>query len=1276
MRQNSRRWFGFAATLTTVVVCAPTLLDPAGHAAQAQQQATEPTVTGRLIGPDGEAAAGLEVQLILSPSSYARRLRELGETRALEVVDRALSDAGGRFDLAAERPGPYRIEILATAPDTTPATAVAPVYTRLLPLAESTALAPIQLPEMHHLVIGVSDEAGTPVEGAQIVAQATRWSNRESPGKAWEPPPRPRQPRPIDPVFGRAATRSDANGLARFHLPTPDANVFVFAAGFQLRASVVEGSGRYELRRHPGVTLRVVDSTGTPASRAVIRVAEDIAIPLALTDEHGEATVGLNSGEAISFQVETADRGFGRTEPIGIPGNDSARQHVVEVNVAPAVEVSGLAVDAETGLAIEGASVWLGGRPGNHAWSGRDGAFHLSTHPGTLYLSAAADGYRTEGLEVPLERLRSRTGFSIALMPTARITGIVTDSDGNPVAGASILVDHVDPRQSGVSLGSSGTSYQWRAAYGLDHQARSGSDGAFRLAGLDRRISHLLTVEAQGFIRSSTELPSMGSSAADPLNIVLNRGRRTWGKVVDTEGRRVQAASVVLLPARRDPRGGISLSYNSYLTATTNVEGVFEFPAVAAGSYQLTVDHSEFASRTPTSIEIPTGEGEIDIGSTTLTPGLEIEGLVVGPDRRPVAGARVSAFQRYATPGSTGAGSRTATADADGRFRIGGLQDSLVDVGVKADGYAGSHVKAVKPATNDVLEIELNGGAVLAGRVVDTRGDVVSSAMVTLFDPESFARFDALDRPAVETDDDGRFRFEFLRPGTWRASASAFTSAGRTGSTESVPIHLRIGEVREIELVLASHDAQVVGVVTNHLGNPVEQAKVTVVTTGDASGGPSSAAGSSWGTSAGPGGRFQSGPLPAGDATIVASHPEYRETVREITIDPGTNEVSLVLEPGLEISGSVRSADGRPIPLAAVIAEFDLAPEAMQQLMNDPSTRQRRGSPFQPIETLTDRNGDYRLTGLNAGAYKLKAWADGYGSGDGVGQRVRIEGGSVTGVDIMLPVQATIEVRISGSPLPGVNVRVNQGDFDFRTATEDPSGNHRIEGLGPGTWTVTAHAIDGRLVQQTVDLLAGDDTVVELRFEEGLNLTGWVTIAGQSPGDGAISLLGRTTQHRWTNLDRQGRFELQDVPPGVYTLSVAIPGATGANAGAIYHRTVEFLGDQDLRLDLESPAVLTGLVLDGEGRPLAGAFVGTVEAGTGAAGGAMPTSAVLYTGSFAGTATTDIDGRFELRSAPGSHDLLIASEGLSEQVVQVELAPGEYRQGLVLELRPATNQPP
>ena len=1266
-----------ATVAVVTLLCATWPTSTVGRLHAQPSEPAAPTVSGKLLAPDGSAAAGFEVRLIPSPGSYARRLSELGETEAISVVGRGLSDDQGRFELSAPRAGPYRLEILAAAPDTSPPTIVAPVYTRLLPLAEPTALAPIRLPEMHNLVIGVTDEAGTPVEEAQVVAQATRWSNRErrtadptllQPGRPWERPQQPHTPQPIDPVFGRAATRTDASGLARFHLPTPDANVFVFAAGFELRASVVEDGGSYELRRDPGVTLRVVDSRGTPVSRAVIRVAENIAIPLALTDEHGEATVGLNAGEAIPFQIETANRGFGRTEPIRIPADDSDRPRVVEVKVTPAVEVSGRAVDAETGLAIDGAAIWLGGRPGDHAWSGPDGTFLLSTRPGvdTLHLSAAAAGYRTEGTEVPLERLRSGSGFSITLMPTARITGIVTDSTGNPVAGASILVDRIDPRQSGASLGSSGTSYQWRAAYGLDHQARSELDGTFRLTGLDRRLSHLLTVEAPGFVRASTELPGIGSSAAEPLDIVLNRGHRTWGKVVDTDGRPVEAAGVALLPASRNPRGGTVLNYDSGLTATTDVDGVFEFPAIASGSYQLTVDHSEFASRTPTSIEIPEGEGEIDVGSTTLTPGLQIEGLVVGPDRRPVAGALVSALRPHTAPSPAGEGSRTATTDAGGRFRIGGLQDNPVDVGVQADGYAASHVKAVKPATNDLLEIELNRGAVLAGRVVDTAGDVVAGAMVILFNtgPGPLAGFNRPDQQPVTTDADGRFRVELLSPGSWLASASAHTSAGRAGSTENVPVHLRTGEVREIELILVSHDAQVVGVVTNHLGDAVEQAEVTVIA-GRALGR------SSWQSSAGPGGRFRSGPVPAGDATIVASHPEYRETVRDITIDPGPNDISLVLEPGLEISGSVRSADGRPIPLAAVMAEFDLAPEAMQQFMNDPSNHRRRGSPFQPIETLTDRNGDYRLTGLDAGAYRLEASADGYGSGNAVRQQVRLEGSSVARVDIVLPAQATIEVRISGPPPPGVSVRAHQGDFEFREAAQDPEGNHRVEGLGPGAWIVTASTIDGRSIQQTVELLAGDDTVVELRFEEGLNLTGWVTVAGQSPGGGGIALYRQDIQPRWANVDRNGRFDLAGVLPGSYTLLIGLPGATGLNASANYSRHVELLDDQDLRVDLEAPAVLAGLVLAADGRPLAGALVRTVETG---AGGPVPGSAVVFSGASGGVAVTDIDGRFELRSAPGSFDLVVASEGLAEQILPVELAPGEYRQGLVFELRPVTNQ--
>lgn len=771
----------------------------------------------------------------------------------------------------------------------------------------------------------------------------------------------------------------------------------------------------------------------------------------------------------------------------------------------------------------------------------------------------------------------------------------------------------------------------------------------------------LATDGAAGNQTEETEVPLERLQRVTGSTIVLMPTARITGTVVDAEGRPVEAASVVLVPAIRSPRGGTSLNYDSYLTAATGPDGVFEIPAVGGGSCHLIVDHVEFQSRPPTSVDIPADEGDTDLGRIQLTPGLRIEGLVVGPGGRPIAGAQVGAFQGYAPRGPTGEGSRTAITDTDGRFRIGGLPDGRVEVTAAADGYAESHLKGVDPSADDMLEIELNRGGTLTGRVVDSRGDAVA-ATVTLFDaePGPFAGF----HPGVQTDAEGRFRFDFLRPGTWRASAFAFTSGA---STESTPIHLRTGEVREIELVVANYDGQVVGVVTDHLGNPVDQTEVTITTGGNARTGPSST------MSVDPRGRFESQPVPTGAARIVASHPEYRETEREITIDPGTNEVSLVLEPGLEVSGSVRSSDGRPIPLAAVSAELDLSPEALQQFMGDPSNRARRGSPLQPVETLTDRNGDFRLGGLDDGVYKLTAWADGYGSGDAVGRQVRLKGGSAAGLDIILPAQATITIQIPGEPLPGLHVGVRQGLSDFREATQHTNGDYRIEGLGPGDWIVTARQTDGRSTQQTVSLVPGDDVVVELRFEEGLHLTGWVTVGGQSAVGGAVSLFREDAQPRWTDLGRDGRFELPGVLPGTYTLIVGIREAAGLRPGASYSRRVELLGDRELRVDLEAPAVLAGLVLDGEGRPLAGVLVSTVETGT---GGDVHGSAVRFVGADGGRAITDIDGKFELESAPGSFDLLVASEGLGHLTVPVELAPGEYRQGLVFELRPATNPQP
>ncbi len=1255
----------FAATLATALLCTLELFDPSGGALQAQQQSDPPTVVGRLIGPDLEPAVGLEVQLIPVPGSYVRRLRELGETDAVPIVDRARSDADGRFELLAPRPGPYRLEILAVEPVTTPPTAVAPVYTDLLPLAEPTTLADIRLPDMHDLVVGARDDAGKPVEGALVVARATRWSHRERQapqpeqihiGRPLQRPERPQQPAWLHPIFGRAVARTDTAGLVRLSLPTPDANVFVIAPGFELRAGMVEGRGRFELRPDPGVTLRVTDPGRTPVPRALVRVAENAAIPLALTNEDGEATVGLNSGEAIPFQVETSDRSLGRTQPIELPIDGSARPEVVHVSVAPAIELTGRAVDAETRRGIDGAVVWLNGRPGDHARPDAGGGFTLRTRPNIerLQLAAAATDYRTRTMEVPRERVRGRNGLSIELKPATRITGTVTDPSGNPVAGAQLLVDRIDPRQAGTSLGGPGTSYRWRAAYGLDHQAVSGADGTFQLTGLERRVAHQVTVEANGYLRTSIHLPAGNRMATpEPLEIVLERGRRAWGTVVDDQGQPVQGTAVAFLPVSRTPRGGISLSVDSDLTATTDPEGVFEFPAVGAGSYQLEVDHAEFVSPEPTDLDIPAGEGEFLIGEVTLAPGVTIEGVVSDPERRPVADARITAYQI----GPRSDGSRTATTDDAGRFRVGGLRDRLAELAVEADGFARSHLGSVRPATNDLIEIELDRGATLAGRVVDTRGSGVADVSVNLrtdfrrsVSPGTLRQYSG-QYPTTQTDDAGRFRFDTVEAGTWIAAVFGGPTAG---TAESDPIPLQTGDVREIELVLGSPGAQVEGVLTNHLGDPVQGAQITIIGNDVLAGRSASPMDSIRMSQTDSGGRFRIPGVRPGPSTITAGHGEYRDTAREITVEPGTNEVPLVLEPGLEITGSVRSADGRPIPLAALEAQAAPSPGYGQPSGSIPSLAWRIGTLGQPIETLTDSDGRYRLTGLNDGAYNLRAWADGYG-GSGPGQAVRLDGASVAGVDIVLLPEATIEVRIGGADPFGLVVRAFQDD-DHREAIRIADGRHRIDGLGPGDWTVYATEFDGRTVQQVVSLAAGDDASAELDFEEGLRLSGQITTAGEPVSGGTVMLFRTNTQTLGGGLDRQGRFEIGGLQPGAYLAWIAVADDT------VYRRRLELQTNREIRFDLEPPATLTGLVVDARtGQPLADAFVSPIVD----IGFPDPVPA--------GMVRSDTTGRFELRTAPGSLELLVGREGFSERRLSVELAPSEHRRGMVFELQPGAS---
>ena len=371
--------------------------DPAGGALHARQQAAAHTVAGTLIGPDLEPAAGLEVQLIPVPGSYDRRSRELGVADAVPLVDRARSDAEGRFELAATRSGPHQIEILATAPRTEPPTVVAPVYFRRVLREARKAVPPIQLPRMHRLAIGVVDEADQPVEGALVVVQAAHWSDPSS----W------RHRGKTTPTFGRGSARTDEDGMARFSLPTAKSSVAVSAPGFNLAVDdLSQDRAAFRLTRGDGVTFRVLDRDGTPVPEAVIRVGEDNAIPIALTDDRGEAIVGLAGRKGISYQIESEDGAFARTARVKREPPASGGPQIVEVRLWPAFELRGQVVDAKTNEPIELATLWIDGRLDRLAWAGPDGEFTLKTRadyvPPAIWV--AAPGYVAKRIWLGPER--------------------------------------------------------------------------------------------------------------------------------------------------------------------------------------------------------------------------------------------------------------------------------------------------------------------------------------------------------------------------------------------------------------------------------------------------------------------------------------------------------------------------------------------------------------------------------------------------------------------------------------------------------------------------------------------------------------------------------------------------------------------------------------------------------------------------------------------------------------------------------------------------------
>lgn len=144
----------------------------------------------------------------------------------------------------------------------------------------------------------------------------------------------------------------------------------------------------------------------------------------------------------------------------------------------------------------------------------------------------------------------------------------------------------------------------------------------------------------------------------------------------------------------------------------------------------ITLEHPDHA---PSSVVIrrPGSEsdeagvwGELVRGTqvVTLQPGYRVRGRVLGPERRPVVGARVATTWHEAG----------ATTDADGTFELGSFPRGEVTLVIQVEGYAPRRFQA--EAGGAPSEIVLEPGGELRARVTRPDGTPISGATLILED--------------------------------------------------------------------------------------------------------------------------------------------------------------------------------------------------------------------------------------------------------------------------------------------------------------------------------------------------------------------------------------------------------------------------------------------------------------------------------------------------------------------------------------------------------------
>ncbi len=1185
--------FRRAVTLTLLLQVIPSVLLAAGI-----------PILGRVLGPDGEAKARVEVSLEPIPPTYQRAVLRLAGQPGPEAVVNTRTSSDGTFELEAPEAGMWKVVVSARG--------MLRMEQRLIPLVEESVLPPLTLTPAADLEVRLVDAEGEPRPGA---VGAYPLGLR---GADWRP-------------SIRLASAAE-NGIASLPLGRDETiRLEILAEGHPLVIYEVSDESSVKIDLPAGVarTVRITDSQKRPLPKAIVFQGSAL-LPHGLSDDEGRLSVVLQAKAPPALMVSTADRWNGSFE-LGPRAKDG---EIRDLRLDPPTAVGGRVLDLSNQDPVAGALVWA--VRGESAVTDKHGRYDLEIGVyKSRWMQAAAVGYQQGRSQV--RDGDSTEAPAIALAPAAAIAGKVVDEAGKLLEGVAVEL-RLRPH-SGRQMSRSHRMMRdgWHG--------RTSRRGVFKVANLPAGIGYLLTFKAEGYAPQELEIdPLEPFESRSKLEVVMRPGRLAFGRVIDTDEVPVAGARVVLrkpppsddlMVAMRMRQVGEEPAEPPHLTSA---DGLFEIADLAVGRYDLEVTGSGYAPITIPGVRIEEGDGQVDFGTVVLVPGATASGLVTDPEGAAIAGAEI--FVDTEVQGFMAMNSRSGQkegrtrTDSEGRFVVADLlPDQPVTIFVTKEGYGAGAAPAVKPPTDEPLIIVLHPAGRLKGRVVDGRGEAIRGATVhTNLDFRTMNHRASIQRrqPSwARTDAEGRFLIENVEPGTLQLSVNApsYQQQVRQG------IELAAGAELELEIVLEA-GAVVEGTVLTADSEPVVQASISITEQTD---GMSRGMQVSAGGQTDVEGRYRVEGAPTGSATISVYHADRQRLTKNIEVRSGSQIVDLVLDRGFEITGQVVDPDGTPVVGAAL---------STQEVTQAGMTHYSYGST--PLATST-ANGTFTLTDVAAGKYTVSASREGFAPA--LSEPVEVVG-NVSGVLLELRRGATLKGRVVGlelDELGALTLAAFSQQGGMRRGRVDFSSEYVFENLAAGQWHVQAQvASSGRSSALQVEVPEGVDEVLkDIEFGTGFTLTG-IVIDGEQPLAGAnITASSTMGSSGFSATGPDGRFRIENLKAGSYQVMVM------SGMGIQHMDSLELSGDRDLRIEIATGAI-AGLVIDAAGgEPVAGASVALEQLDGG--DGSLWSRQLA----FGNRSETDSTGRFQVPQVrQGSWRVVVTKPGFAPGEATVAVTGG------------------